>query len=153
MVREEVSKRVTDPTLKNLAKQLPCILLAARAENTRAKYQCYFHKFDVWCKLFLEIKSYPTKDIHVSLYIAGLIQPGESVSVIESSFYAIKWYHSFLDPNPCNTKLCTTLLEAARRICKKPLKKENSYYFREFIYNLEENLLAISFKNAFDDSY
>ena len=80
MVREEASKRVADPTLKNLAKQLPCIWLAARAENTTTKYQCYFHKFDAWCKLFLEIKSYPTKDIHVALYTVGLVS--SSISTI-----------------------------------------------------------------------
>ena len=111
------------PTLKNLAKQLPCILSAARAENTTAKSQCYFNKIDVWCKLFLEMKSYPTKDNHVALYTVDLIQSGESASVVESSLYAIKCYHSFLDPNPC-TNLCTTLLEAARRICKKLLEKK-----------------------------
>ena len=116
---------VKHPTLKKLALALPGILTASRAENTTDNYCNAFERFKTWCNCFAEVSSYPADQVYISLYLISLIQAGKSASVIEGAFYAIKWYHSFLDINPCNASICRQVLEAGKRINAKPIIKKN----------------------------
>lgn len=120
----ELCYQVKDNRLKSLARRVPDLLAYARSRNMNKKYACYFQKFETWCNRFPEAKSYPTEDNFVALYLVNLIQSGESFSAIESSFYAIKHKHKFCNINPCNSNICKMLLDAAKRICRKDLKKK-----------------------------
>ena len=54
----------------------------------------------------------------VSMYLSSLIQTSVSVAVLNSIFYAVKWYHTiFLFEDPC-------ALEGGKRILTKPIKKK-----------------------------
>jgi hypothetical protein len=62
-------------------------------------------KFRKWCTI-CSLQSSPATSTTVVIYIGGLIQQGVSVAVLESHFYAIKWYHDFnFTSNPCSNKV------------------------------------------------
>ena len=126
-------------SLKALAADLPKLLEASRSVNTNKKYSCYFEKFEKWCSMFPEVKAYPSQESHVVLYLVSLIQSGQSLSVIESSFYSIKHYNVFCKVNPCDSKLCKMLLEAAKRLCKNSLTKKNPITV-EMLNKIYENM-------------
>jgi hypothetical protein len=64
----------------------------------------------------------PATSATVSIYIGGLIQLGISVAILDSSFYAIKWYHDFYFENdPCSNKLLSLILEGGKRLLSKPV--------------------------------
>ena len=70
-----------------------------------------------------EVSAFPAISSHFALYMVNLIQENSSLSVFESSFYAIKWYHKSAgleDP----TFLYLNILEAAKRLCKKPAQRK-----------------------------
>ena len=52
----------------------------------------YFTKFKSWCRQF-NLEYLPAKASTVTIYLTSLIQSGCSVSVLNSNFYAVKWYH------------------------------------------------------------
>ena len=67
----------------------------------------------------------PATSTTISIYIGGLIQQGVSVAVLESHFYAIKWYHDMnFTLNPCSDKFLSLLLEGGRRMLCKPIHKK-----------------------------
>ena len=79
-----------------------------------------FKKWHSWTESFSEVKSLPTKDLHVALYLVNLIQNGESLAVIKNTFYAIKFFHNLGNwKDPCESSLCTNILEAVKRISSK----------------------------------
>uniref|UniRef100_A0A7M5X3W6 Tyr recombinase domain-containing protein n=1 Tax=Clytia hemisphaerica TaxID=252671 RepID=A0A7M5X3W6_9CNID len=125
-VAQDLSSRVDDPQLKELATGIGDILTKARAESTINKYSCYFKKWERWCATFEEVQPFPAKDFHFVLYIISLIQLGESFHVIESVFYAVKHFHNVASkPDPTSSTLAEYILEAAKRIChRKSSKKE-----------------------------
>ena len=48
-----------------------------------------------------------------------------SVAVLESHFYAIKWYHDFnFTSNPCSDKFLSLVIEGGRRILGKSVNKK-----------------------------
>ena len=70
------------------------------------------------------MNSFPAQEIHVVLFLVSLIQSGQSLSVLESYYYAINWHHSFGKYNPCQGNLCKATLEAAKRILKRTVVKK-----------------------------
>ncbi|XP_066934783.1 integrase/recombinase xerD homolog [Clytia hemisphaerica] len=103
-VAQDLSSRVDDPQLKELATGIGDILTKARAESTINKYSCYFKKWERWCATFEEVQPFPAKDFHFVLYIISLIQLGESFHVIESVFYAVKHFHNVASkPDPTSS--------------------------------------------------
>ncbi|XP_071133591.1 integrase/recombinase xerD homolog [Mytilus edulis] len=96
----------------------------SKSDSTNKKYDLYFNKFKIWCRKF-NLKFLPADVSTVSLYLTELIQSACSVSVLNSNFYAIKWYHElFLYPNPCCSSLSNIVLEGGKRILAKPIQKK-----------------------------
>jgi hypothetical protein len=63
------------------------------------------------------------------MYLTSLIKTSVSVEVLNSIFYAVKWYHNiFLFEDPCVDKLVKLVLEGGKRILSKPIKKERTDY-------------------------
>jgi integrase len=74
------------------------------------------------------LQSSPATSTTVIIYIGGLIQQGVSVAVLESHFYAIKWYHDFnFTSNPCSDKFLSLVIEGGRRILGKPVNKKEPF--------------------------
>ena len=110
--------------MKRLATKVPDIILKSRAENTVKKYRSYFNRCDAWCKSF-NITSIPAKKNHAALYMVHLLQNEKSSHVIESTFYAIEYFHKLnLCSSPFISQLCLLILEAAKRRRIKKNKKE-----------------------------
>ena len=59
------------------------------------------------------------------MYLTSFIQTGISVAVLNSIFYAVKWYHNmFLFEDPCVNRLVKLVSEGGKRILSKPIKKK-----------------------------
>ena len=90
---------------------LPSIVEASTSSATVSKYKFYLKKIRKWCTM-CSLQSSPATSTTVIIYICGLIQQGVSVAVLESHFYAIKWYHNFdFTSNPCSDKFLSLVAE------------------------------------------
>ena len=102
--------------------------LSSRAPSTVAKYLSEHRKFIN----FLTHSSRPTKlpsdSLHISLYLAYLSQIKHSYNVVLQAHCGIKWVHSLLptdkNGNPAESTLSTNIVEAAKRVFKKPVRKK-----------------------------
>ena len=102
--------------------------LSSRAPSTVAKYLSKHRKFIN----FLTHSSRPTKlpsdSLHSSLYLAYLSQTKHSYNVVLQAHCGIKWVHSLLptdkNGNPADSTLSTNIVEAAKRVFKKNVRKK-----------------------------
>ena len=150
IIKNTVKAGVRDQTLKNLADYIPETLTQSRAPNTVKNYSLAFKKWHSWTESFSEVKSLPSKDLHVALYLVNLIQNGESFAVIKNTFYAIKFFHNLGNwKDPCESSLCTNILEAAKRISskttnkKQPISVDDLQKIFELCNGLEGSLLEL----------
>ena len=108
-----------------LAERISSYLLFSRADKTNEKYKSAFKKFQQFCGQ----KGYrhlPADPIHVTIYLSNLLDQNCSFSVISSVYYAIKWVHSINDfVDPTDNGFVTNLLEAAKRLKSKPVKRKD----------------------------
>lgn len=96
----------------------------SKSDATNKKYDSCFSKFKSWCRQF-NLEYLPAKASTVTIYLTSLIQSGCSVSVLNSNFYAVKWYHDMhLFNDRCSNKLVNIVLEGGKRILSKPIKKK-----------------------------
>ena len=120
-----MQKQVTNDTLKELCTKLPAIIGHSRSDNTKKRYEVGFNNWFKWTTKFPEVSAFPAISSHFALYMVNLIQENSSLSVIESSFYAIKWYHKSAGlEDPTESFLCVNILEAAKRLCKEPAQRK-----------------------------
>lgn len=122
----KVSNTVESQELKkNIATDLPRIVLACRAKNTVKKYQSYFSQWKRWCALFPEVHALPANKHHAAIYICSLIQNNQSDAVVESVFYAIQhFYRLNLHDDSFQSPLCENIVEAAKRLAKRRVTKK-----------------------------
>ncbi|CAG2186267.1 unnamed protein product [Mytilus edulis] len=121
---KDIYKLSRKPALHNIAFAVMDMAKKSKSDSTNKKYDLYFNKFKIWCRKF-NLKFLPADVSTVSLYLTELIQSACSVSVLNSNFYAIKWYHElFLYPNPCCSSLSNIVLEGGKRILAKPIQKK-----------------------------
>ena len=105
---------------------IPNILVSSRQPNTDKTYKTYFNKWLKWSDQFNEVCSLPTSDQYISLFLTSLIQSGNTFSVIHSSYFAIKYYHSLSGyDNIGNSSVCKKIYEAAKRICNHVSHKKD----------------------------
>ncbi|CAG2198497.1 unnamed protein product [Mytilus edulis] len=113
-----------DSRFASVIRDLPSFVESARSSATIKKYKCYFKKFEKWCNT-CSLECLPATITTVSLYLGGLIQQGSSVAILDSSFYAIKWFHDFhFKHNPCSDKFLGLIYEGGRRMLSKPIIKK-----------------------------
>ncbi|CAG2214745.1 unnamed protein product [Mytilus edulis] len=113
-----------DSRFASVIRDLPSFVESARSSATIKKYKCYFKKFEKWCNT-CSLECLPATITTVSLYLGGLIQQGSSVAILDSSFYAIKWFHDFhFKHNPCSDKFLGLIYEGGRRLLSKPIIKK-----------------------------
>ena len=93
------------------------IVKKSKSNGTIKKYDIHFNKLKSWCLQF-KLSHLLALPSTVSMYLTSLIQTGVTVAVLNSIFYAVKWYHTiFLFEDPC-------ALEGGKRILTKPIKKK-----------------------------
>lgn len=115
----------SNPKLSELLDLLPDILLNCRSINTRKSYLSNFNKWRKWCINMGIIDFFPAEEVHIALYFTSLIQEGVSSSVIESTFYSLKWFHDICGvKNPCESKTVSFLVDSAKRLCGVPVCKK-----------------------------
>jgi site-specific recombinase XerD len=113
-----------DSRFANIVHHLPSFVQSSKSDSTLKKYKCYFKKFEWLCKS-CSLQYLLATSASVSIYIGGLIQQGSSVAILDSSFYAIKWYHDFyFENNLCSNKLLSLILEDGKRLSKPVCKKD-----------------------------
>ena len=113
-----------DSRFASVIRDLPSFVESARSSATIKKYKCYFKKFEKWCNT-CSLECLPATITTVSLYLGGRIQQGSSFAILDSSFYAIKWFHDFhFKHNPCSDKFLGLIYEGGRRLLSKPIIKK-----------------------------
>ena len=108
-----------------MIQDLPSFVQSSKPDSTLKKYKCYFKKFERWWKS-CSLQYLPATSATVSIYIGGLIQQEISVVILDSNYYAIKWYHDFyFENNSCSNKLLSLNLEGGKRLLSKPVCKKD----------------------------
>ena len=123
--------------LEPLLKEFTNNYLQSREPSTIKKYECYFRSWEIWSSS-VYIKTLPAEPVSIALYILHLIQYDQSFPVIESSFYAINFYHSMFNlDNPCKSPVVKNMLEAAKRIKHHKIRKKKAISVEQIrqIYN------------------
>ncbi len=125
-IKEDISNKIKDHELKNIAQKLPDILKQARSDSTNKSYESGFRKWQNWGSKFTEVKEIPAEDTYVTLFMSSLIQSGTLFPTIKSVFYAIKHFHQLAgESDLCYSEICINIFEAAKRVCSSPkLRKE-----------------------------
>jgi hypothetical protein len=105
-------------------------VIDARAKSTIEKYAGGFKRFAKWTEKYREISCILLcPEIYVGLYLQNLMKSAQHFSVVESAYYSIKWTHSLAGVNnPCDSKVITYLVDAARRKLNRPIKKKGACY-------------------------
>ena len=112
----EELKKVKDPSLKQLAVQLPEMALSSRQDKTVRNYLAAFNKWKLWCKKFDEVEHLPTKDHYVALYLLEISKSCKSHAPVSLAYYAISWAHKSAGLNdPTKGDLPRMVKEAACR--------------------------------------
>ena len=114
-----------DSRLREIALQLPDLLLHSRADNTVKKYRYGFQKFRKWCESFNPVvTALPASDLHVSLYLAHLTNGG-SAAQIDEAITSIGWAHNVAGlSNPCLSSLVSSIREGGKRLTCHPVSKK-----------------------------
>ena len=74
------------------------------------------------------LASLPAAFTNIATFIVYQLKQNFSLSIIQSYVYAIHWYHDLFAPeneNPAHHKTVKYLMDACKRICKKPRKKKD----------------------------
>ena len=83
----------------------------------------------LWCAQFPEVNDFPAQDCYVALYLVNLLQSGFTFSTINSSFYAINFFHTACGVmNPCVSGFVKAVLKGCKRlaIAKARVPKQES---------------------------
>lgn len=106
---------------------VPGIIQASRVDSTIKKYCNSFLRFKNWAlkQGIKESDLFPSNSLHISVYLACLIQRSNSSSPIIEDFYGIKWAHYIVGYNsPTDNQFIKNIMEGAKRILAKPVQKK-----------------------------
>lgn len=120
---------------------LPGIIQASRADSTIHKYCNSFLRFK-WAKEqgIEESELFPSKPLHVSIYLACLIQRANSPSPIVDAFYGIKWAHDLVGFNsPTKNQFVNNIMEGGKRIVAKPVQKKEPITVENLCSGIQDN--------------
>ena len=93
----------------------PSAIKNARRTNTLKSNRTYFSKWERWTVRFEEVKPLPAEDKYVGVYLLDLVKQGETINVINMSWFAIKAYQKFCDYHICNSFFCLSIYEGVKR--------------------------------------
>lgn len=112
-------------SLYNMVDGLAERLVLSRSDNTYKKYHGYFKRWETFITSHGH-SALPASPIHVALYLNHLLENNSSFAVVSAVVYSIKWVHSLHDlQDPTTNTFVNNLLEAAKRIARKPVCKKD----------------------------
>ena len=90
------------------------------APSTLKSYFSCFKKWKRWCSQFPEVKYFPASETYLGLYLVQLLQSGYSFTSIQSTLYAIGFFHKSCGlQNPCDSKFLKAVAQGCKRLdCK-----------------------------------
>ena len=101
-----MKKFVSNPVLQKLEQSFPELLISLKSKNT----------------ITYEIKIFPAKDDHGSLFLVSLIQSAASLSKVTKVFYGLKFIHNITSSkNPCKSQIVKSVYDPSQNIRKKSL--------------------------------
>ena len=122
-LREEM---VNHPTLTQLAKSLPRVLVQDRAPKTVSSYVRAYQTWKKWAAK-CSATALPADPGIFALYLVHLIQQGSSVSLLNTAIYGASWVHKKSGYQGLNEHpLIRQVAEAGRRISAKPPNRKKA---------------------------
>ena len=114
--RQSTSGTVYDPELKDLATDIPKIILQDRAPQTVKTYSRAFEQWKTWAKS-KGLRPLPASGHEFALYLAFLLRSAMSMSTMNPAVYGTAWAHKkvFL-ASPTEHPLKKQMIEASKRI-------------------------------------
>lgn len=119
LLLEHCDLDLENETLRSLATELPSFLVHARTDNTINTYFAGFKRWNKWAKHH-DVISLPANHITFALFLLSMIQQDCSSSVLEATFYSVKYIHKILaKEDPTDNPLPKEMVEVGKRIIKK----------------------------------
>lgn len=117
-------KSIRDPELRELAKDLPAVVLQSRATSTVKKYQYAFLRWVRWARK-AGCGTCPASGVHFALYLLHLSDKVGSKAGVESAVNAIAWAHELMGIKSVTEEpLVKSCLKGLRRKLAKPVVKK-----------------------------
>ncbi|KAK2555436.1 hypothetical protein P5673_022771, partial [Acropora cervicornis] len=108
-----------DPELRKSAEGLPLRVAKVNPYQQRSVTR------ELSRNLEDEFVCFSSDELSVALYLEFLLQQSFPYSALESACYGISWAHNLYGfPSPCDSKLVSNVLEAAKRELAKPVVKK-----------------------------
>jgi len=131
-VKEHIKiDNTNNPEVNVLINSFPDVYINCRRKNTIKRYEQYFKLWENWSRN-RKLTTLPANPVHVSLFMQTLLNEKRTLPVIESTFYAIKFFHKNLRyKDPCKDPIVLNMFEVAKRtidhkVTKKlPITKEH----------------------------
>jgi len=97
--------------------QIETTVPSSKAYSTSFQYYRAFRKWKEFAVCKLNESSFPANPFQVALYLQHLIEQSQSSSVIDSTFYSIKWAHEMAGvPSPTDNPVVEVVRSASKRI-------------------------------------
>ena len=114
------SLQQVSPHLKDLAKQIPSLLLQDKAASTVKNYLAAFRRWVAWANQ-MELPSFPAQATDIALYLVHLMQSGSGKAPVIQALAALHWMHVKADhKDPTTHPTVSQLKEAICRILSRP---------------------------------
>lgn len=81
------------PCLDSASKNVLEIMKSSKADSSIKKYKLCFKKFSYWCQQF-DVSWFPAQPSTLAVFLSHLVKNSVSTSILDSYFYAIKWFHN-----------------------------------------------------------
>lgn len=114
------------PSLRHVKAKAWEMVMKSKADSTVRRYVGEITKFIQWCNCKGCRISLPIPAVLACGYLVNVYDQSKSYSSVVLVHAALKWFHSFAPtviPNPLDTQLCHSIIEAAKR-AKKPVCKK-----------------------------
>ena len=114
-----------DDKSRQLMERMKHTALAARAQGTVEGYQRALNRWKIFAKQTLQVPSFPVSPLLFALYLQFLLEESDSVSSINTAFYAVNWAHKLagLD-SPTDHSSVILIKEGAVRMCSSKSKRK-----------------------------
>lgn len=110
--------------LKELASELPGVILNSRADSTCRQYSGAFIKWCSWAHNYGKSKL-PAEPFYVSLYLIHLSHNANTPSPVTNGVSAISWAHKLAGhTDPCSSSIVKNTVEGLKRNLASPLGKK-----------------------------
>jgi hypothetical protein len=132
IIRKDISHEdgLSNPELQDLIKDLPAVLVQARAPTTNKIYGAAFEKWKNWAGRYDEVSYLPANPLHIVAYCLFLARNSSSFNVINTTICSLAWAHKVagLD-SPTENVLVTEALNGLKRQFAKPIVPKEPFSF------------------------